>query len=166
MKNYRNSDYAVNKFANGFVYRFADKTVEITLEDYLRENPGKTESDFAELKALSNEIYEEQARDENRQTYRNVSIHALEETELCVAPSVEEIIFDHPQQAARRSQRRNLAAQALATLTETQRRRYLLYHIGGLAMRKIAPIEGVVYSKIQKSIEASERKIKKFLTDG
>ena len=31
--------------------------MEITLEDYLRDNPDKTEEDFAKLKALSDEIY-------------------------------------------------------------------------------------------------------------
>jgi hypothetical protein len=40
MKNYKDSDYALNKFSEGIVYRFADRIVEITLEDYLAENPG------------------------------------------------------------------------------------------------------------------------------
>ena len=41
MKNYRDSDYAANKYASGIVYRFANKTVTVTVEDYLKENPGK-----------------------------------------------------------------------------------------------------------------------------
>ena len=51
MKNYRNSDYAANKNSKGIVYRFANQTIEITLEDYLRENPDKNEADFTELKS-------------------------------------------------------------------------------------------------------------------
>lgn len=51
MKNYKNSDYAQNKFSDGIVYRFADRIVEITLKDYLGENPDKTVEDFMELKA-------------------------------------------------------------------------------------------------------------------
>lgn len=43
MKNDRDSDYAANKYARGIAYRFANETVEITLEDYLRENLDKTE---------------------------------------------------------------------------------------------------------------------------
>ena len=39
MKNYKDSDYARNKFSEGIVYRFADRIVEITLKDYLAENP-------------------------------------------------------------------------------------------------------------------------------
>lgn len=33
LKNYKDSDYALNKFSEGIVYRFADRIVEITLED-------------------------------------------------------------------------------------------------------------------------------------
>ena len=43
MKNYKDSDYALNKYSQGIVYKFADGIVEITLEDYLRDNPDKTE---------------------------------------------------------------------------------------------------------------------------
>ena len=46
MKNYKDSDYALNKFSEGIVYRFADRIVEIAQEDYLAENPGKTAQDF------------------------------------------------------------------------------------------------------------------------
>ena len=52
MKNYRDSDYAANKNAKGIVCRFANQIIEITLEDYLRENPDKNEADFTELKSL------------------------------------------------------------------------------------------------------------------
>lgn len=45
MKNYKDSDYALNKFSEGIVYRFADRIVEITLEDYLAENPGYIEQE-------------------------------------------------------------------------------------------------------------------------
>ncbi len=35
MKNYKDSDYAINKSSEGIVYRFADRIVEIILKDYL-----------------------------------------------------------------------------------------------------------------------------------
>ena len=44
------SDYALNKFSEGIVYQFSDRTLEISLEDFLRDNPGKTEADFMALK--------------------------------------------------------------------------------------------------------------------
>lgn len=55
MQNYRKSDYAINKNSPNIVYRFHNEIIEITLEDYLKENPDKTEHDFAELKALSDQ---------------------------------------------------------------------------------------------------------------
>ena len=56
MYNYRKSDYAINKNSPNIVYRFHNEIIEITLEDYLEENPDKTEHDFAELKAQSDQI--------------------------------------------------------------------------------------------------------------
>ena len=81
MNNYRYSDYAVNKYSKAIVYRFADKVIEVTLEAYLAENPGKTVQDFEELKILSDEIYFEKDRSENAQTKKNLSIHGIEETD-------------------------------------------------------------------------------------
>ena len=70
------------------VYCFHNEIIEITLEDYLKENPDKTEPDFAELKALSDQIYYEQDRAESAQTRKDVSIHGLEETEHCAMVSI------------------------------------------------------------------------------
>ena len=72
MRNYRKSDYAINKYSPNIVYRFHDEIIEVTLEDYLKENPDKTEQDFAELKALSDQIYYEQDRAESAQTRKDV----------------------------------------------------------------------------------------------
>jgi len=163
MKNYKDTDFAANKYADGIVYLFANETVEYTLEDYLLENPGKTKADYVELKALSDGIYEEQARDDNRQTYRNVSIHGFEETDAVATLSLDNILFDLPEQAAIRVQRRQLAVQAMDKLTEVQRRRYRMYHSNGLTMRQIAVKEGVVHSKIQNSLDAAEKKINKYI---
>ena len=77
MKNYKESDYALNKYSQGIIYKFADGVVEVTLEDYLRDNPEKTEADFAELKAWSDGIYHEQAVQEQRTCRRNVSLRTL-----------------------------------------------------------------------------------------
>ena len=90
MKNYRDSDYAVNKFSKGIVYRFDDETIEITLEDYLRENPDKTEEDFLRLKAISDEIFLEEIRLETAQGRKLVSINDLENNLACAIPPVDE----------------------------------------------------------------------------
>ncbi len=86
MKNYKESDYALNKYSQGIVYKFVDGALEVTLEDYLRDNPDKTEDDFAELKALSDEIYHEQVVLEHRICRKNISIDLVPETELVIAP--------------------------------------------------------------------------------
>ena len=90
MRDYRKSDYAINKYSPNIVYRFHDEIVEVSLEDYLKENPDKTAQDFTKLKALSDEIYYEQDRAESAQTRKDVSIHGLEETEHCATRALDE----------------------------------------------------------------------------
>ena len=80
MKNYRKSDYALNKFSEGIVYQFSDGIVEISMADYLRDNPGKTKKDFLELKAISDDIYLEQVRLETAQGNKLFSLADLEGT--------------------------------------------------------------------------------------
>lgn len=45
MKNYKNNDYAANKYSPNIVYRFGNGTVEITLEKFLADNPNMTPED-------------------------------------------------------------------------------------------------------------------------
>lgn len=81
MRNYQHSDYAVNKFSPNIVYRFADSIVEVTLEDYLRDNPNKTESEFAKLKALSDEIYHDQDLENTRYGKRAMNLENIDNSE-------------------------------------------------------------------------------------
>jgi DNA-directed RNA polymerase specialized sigma subunit len=164
MKNYRDSDYAVNKYAAGIVYRFADKTVEVTLKDFLRENPDKTEEDFAELKAMSDEIFLEQVRRETAHGRKTTPFYLLDES-LLASESLEDSLFDPAQRESDAKRRKELTIRALNTLTKTQLRRYLLYYVNGLSMRKIADMESVAHSKIQKSLQEAEKKIKKVSMD-
>lgn len=90
MRDYRKSDYAINKYSPNIVYRFDDEIIEVSLEDYLKENPDKTEQDFAELKALSDGIYYEQDRAESAHTRKDVSIHSLEEMGCCSTRPLED----------------------------------------------------------------------------
>ena len=166
MKNYMDSDYAANKNAKSIVYRFANMTVEITLEVYLRENPGKTEDDFAELKALSDSIYLEQDKDDYRQTRKNVSLNGMGETAACAVPSPETEMIAQVEQSehtAKEKRRRELGLKAFETLTEVQRRRFLLYHVDGLTEEQIAKRENATHQAVSKSLYWVERKIRKFL---
>ena len=49
----------------------------------MEENPDKTEHDFAELKAQSDQIYYEQDRAESAQTRKDDSLTGLEESKVC-----------------------------------------------------------------------------------
>jgi DNA-binding CsgD family transcriptional regulator len=166
MKNYRDSDYALNRNRGGIAYRFADGIVEVTPAAYLAENPGRTAADFAALKALSDSDYLESDRRDCRQTRKNTPLGALGGADSCAAPSPEAAVIDAPEEAARQRRRLALAKRALGALTGVQRRRYLMRRAGGLTMREIAKKEGVNHSKVQKSLAAAERKIKKVLSEG
>ena len=168
MKNYRDSDYAVNKNAKGIVYRFADQTVEITLEDYLRENPTKTAADFEALKILSDADYYETDRSGYRQTWKNTPFETLDEDELLnfSVHSAENDVIEQGEQAAVYAMRQSSAAHVLDKLTEVQKRRYLMYHVQGKTTREIAGLEGVAHQSVVECIAGAEKKIKKYLSKG
>ena len=167
MKNYTNSDYALNKInKDAIVYRFATGIVEVTITDYLAENPGKTGADFRELKKLSDADYFERDRNENAQTKRNTPFDELAETGLCCAPSPEDLLvggIDAREDAEMRQRHLETANLALGTLSNIQRRRYLMYHVDGLSEQKIADIEGSTQQAVSKCLYWAEKKINLFL---
>ena len=163
MKNYQDSDYALNKYSEGIVYRFADSIVEYTLIDYLAENPGKTEADFRVLKALSDADYLESDRSDCRQTRNNVSMHNMEDSEAFGGATLEDEVIERPEREAAENNRLDLAREALDTLTGVQRRRYQLYHVEGLNEREIAEKDGSTQQAVSKSLYWAEKKIKNIL---
>jgi len=54
---------------------------------------------------------------------------------------------------------------ALATLTDTQRRRFLLYHAHGLNYRLLAQAEGCSTAAVSDSVAVATMKLKKFFED-
>lgn len=160
MKNYKNSDYALNKYSQGIVYKFADGIREVTLEDYLRDNSDKTEADFAELKALSDEIYYRQDRQEYRVSHRNVSINGMEDTIAGSVSSVDvELIQREEEKKVFEATKRLLES---GTLTAVQERRFVLHFFHGLSTRQIAKLEGVHQRAVWDSLMWAEKKLKKF----
>ena len=164
MKNYRNSDYAANKYAEGIVYRFADEVVEVTLEDYLRENPGKSASNFAELKAISDDLYLNSDRAEYRQTWKTVPLKGFEEADGFCVPSAEAEAIDIPEEMTAKEMQRALMIRAMQTLTETQRRRFVMYHAKRKTEKQIAEIEFTTQQAISKSLYWANKKVNKFLS--
>ncbi len=162
MKNYRGSDYAANKYARGIVYRFANETLEITLENYLQENPGKTESDFAEWKKLSDALFYAEDRRNAALGKKTVSIHSLGESVQDSTASPESVVIDAPERAANIVRQLELVRHALTALTDVQRRRYIQHKVCGLSTRKIAALECTNHKSVYESLQAAEKKIEKF----
>ena len=163
MRDYRKSDYAINKYSPNIVYRFHDEIVEVSLEDYLKENPDKTAQDFTKLKALS----DEQDRAESAQTRKDVSIHGLEEMDCCSTRPLEEEL----EELAAEVQNRRYARIALerlfaaGVLTEVQKRRFRLHVFRGLSTRQIGRLERTSHQAVVKSLNLAIGKLKKFFVE-
>ena len=167
MKKYQDTDYALNKFSKGIVYKFTDNIIEITLSDYLSENPEKTAEDFYKFKAISDEIYLKQAQDEDTKTRRNIPLKQVEDALICERPTPEQEVLtalNECEEDIRKNKLLEIAKLSLQSLTIIQRRRYLMYHVYNLNMRQIVDIEGVGISKIHKSINTAKNKINEFIS--
>ena len=162
-RNYRQSDYAKNKYSGNIVYAGSDETIEITLEQFLEENPGMTEEDFAYWKNWSDEDYYSIDRKDSIEAKHTVSIHSIEETELVSIPSTEEVVMEKLNRENERFYTMKDAEAVLSKLTDIQRRRYLLYEVYGLSTPQIALIEGVSQYTVWESIDAAKKRIKKVL---
>ena len=160
MRNYQESDYALNKYSEGIVYKFADGIVEVTLADYLRDNPDKTAEDFAKLKALSDELYHEQDLDETAYGKRARKLDWLAESEEYATPSVDITLIHNSDKGQALKAAKCLLESG--KLTKVQRRRFLLHYFKGLSIRQIAGLEQVDYRAVWESLHWSTKKLKNF----
>lgn len=160
MKSYRNTDYALNKYSKGIVYKFADGIVETTLEDYLCENPENTEEGFVKLKALSDEIYYEQDRHYVRTTRLDISVHCMKCEENILVSS----FFSGMEEEDEKEKALAAAKKLLDSgkLTEIQKRRFYLYFFIGLSTRQIARQEKVHQKTVWDSLKWITKKLRKF----
>lgn len=159
MRNYKSSDYAINKYSEGIVYKTANQIIEISLDDYLKANPDKTEQDFKELKALSDKIYLEQDRTENRITQKTLFLENTKQIQDVTALTIEENYIEKLDK-----QYISLAFKKFlkdSSLTEVQKRRFIMHIFKNLSIRKIAEIENVHFTSVQESITSAKRKLKK-----
>ena len=83
---------------------------------------------------------------------------------LCADPEPDPLtaIIEKEDDALRRKQIAALPA-AMATLTETQRRRIIMHFYEGKTFREIAAIEGAKVAPIYRSIQCAEKKLKEYL---
>ncbi len=90
MSDYRKSFYVLNKFSESIIYQFNDEIKEITLEDYLKDNPTHTKGDFIKFKMISDELYHSEDLADARYRKRKLSIHTINEDQF----SSKETILD------------------------------------------------------------------------
>ncbi|MCL2399498.1 MAG: hypothetical protein FWC91_07145 [Defluviitaleaceae bacterium] len=147
-----------NKNSKNIVYEFADEmTIEVTLEEYLKSNPGKTEVDYLELKKWSDEDYVGQNSGESKHSRvgkRLLQIMKDKQSEWKNEDhSEEEYIFKKKQELIKD------AEYILSKLSDKQRRRYLMHHVDGLTTGKIAKLEGRSQQAIHQSLKSANKKI-------
>ena len=133
-RNYRQSDYAKNKYSSNIVYAGSDETIEITLEQFLEENPGMTEKDFKFWKNWSDEDYHEQIKRETNIKKYEFLFNDADETELFCLPSAEDVVIEKLSRENERVYTMKDAEAVLSKLTDIQKRRYLFGSFSAVAV--------------------------------
>lgn len=161
MKDYKKSDYALNKNRKGIVYRNADgSTLEITFEKIAEGKPEFTYEDFQKLKQFSDQIYLEQMKANNRQSYYVKGTYdEVADSAWLATKSLEDELFGTETNLPSAEEMRQIAGEVL---TPTQKRRFYMY-LEGLSTVKIAEIEGCNQKSVWESLNAAKIKIQNFL---
>ncbi len=161
MKDYNKSDYAINKYSKGIVYKFVDgSTLEVTFEMIAEGDPNFTQEKFEELKNKSDAIYHEiQKGDAKYEDHIETSTNTSETVEKLKTKSLEDAFFKKYDDIVFDTKFRKLID---TKLTPTQRRRVLM-RIEGLSTPEIANIEGCNQNAIWECLKYAKEKISKFL---
>ena len=111
------------------------------------------------MKALSDEIYYRQDRQEYRISHRDVSISGMEDTLVASVFSVDaELIQKAEEKKALEAAIRLLER---GKLTDVQKRRFCLHFFQGLSTRQIAKLEGINQKTAWESLMWAGKKLKK-----
>ena len=145
----KDSDYALNKHSPNIVYHSVDGS---RLEVRPENCPG-----FDRWKEFSDDGYHAEELHALRTTRRNISMYDLPDRDS----AVEDVLDSNKPSPGYRTLENAMAA--LDSLTDIQRRRYLLYAYEGKTTRQIAQAEGVSQRTIMDGLHESDRKLKKFL---
>lgn len=178
------NQYVANKYTEDIVYHYSNDEVDRyrkteqgvllihtdrrgkVTRRLLRESEFPL-SEFDRMKTISDEDYRERNTGDVREHRNTVSMTNLGETKMCstVRSAEDEYIADYELDEEETDFRTIENAKAImdACLTETQKRRFFLYHYNNMSCRDIALVEGVGFTSVWETIVASERKIKKFL---
>jgi len=159
------SNWSLNKNdPNAITYVYGKEIVRITLEAFIAD--GGTKTDFIRLKKVSDEMFHDEDNLEVNEYRNRISLESAERNGECFAKSPEELLTGRNDNQAQRRQfdkLKPLATLALNSLTEVQRRRYLLHFRDKLTVRQIAELEGVKHPSVVESLQAAGRKIQAFI---
>ena len=160
MRRFQNTDYVRNKYSKGILYKVSDGYIEVTLEDYIKENPDKTEEDFMELKQISDAIYYEQDQEEASYARRKEEVEVEEIMDEEVSSLDISLIEQEEKEEMTKAVKQLLNNK---DLTFIQRRRFYLHFFEGMSYREIAKQEGIYYTSVRDSIQLAIKKIKKYI---
>lgn len=160
MRRFQNTDYVRNKYSKGILYKVSDGYIEVTLEDYIKENPDKTEEDFMELKQISDAIYYEQDQEEASYARRKEEVEVEEIMDEEVSSLDISLVEKEEKEEMTKAVKQLLNNR---DLTFIQRRRFYLHFFEGMSYREIAKQEGIYYTSVRDSIQLAIKKIKKYI---
>lgn len=160
MKKYNQTDYAINKKSPHIVYAYGDEIVEITIDDYLKQNPTKSEEDFKVLKELSDEIYHEQAVEENKNNRNTLQLDDYADNLLSSSKCVLQGMIDNDD--LRKTRLATVELLNSGKLTDVQKDRFIKYYFQGISSREIAKKDCVNHKSVLESLNAANKKLKKY----
>ena len=148
------SDHALNKADHeAIVYRdAAGNRIRLTAADF------SSREEFEKWKAWSDADYAEIERGDRQYYAHKLPLHDQD----FPTPSAEQEILDTIERIENEKADERYLVRALACLTETQRRRFVLHYVGRLSKVEIANLEGVTESAVRKSIADAHEKISVF----
>ncbi|MCL1883944.1 MAG: hypothetical protein FWF81_09375 [Defluviitaleaceae bacterium] len=162
------TDHTRNAKTDSIVYQDAfGNVIEVTLEQFLTDDPANTPAKFLEFKAFSDGIFAVEDKDARIRSKKEIPLYEWADTfasESLEAQLVERTEHEaHQAYLRRRKELRTLLPEAMEVLSEIQRRRLIMHKVEGLTTREIATREGVAQPTVVNSILGAEKKIKKFL---
>lgn len=150
-------EYLLNNDSEDIIYFHNDEYVKISVTDFLKENPHLTKSDFDFFKKCSNELFQEEARNNNRaRKKRNHLSKVLETSQYFSTKSLEDTLIDEETASIIY----NLIMHS--ELTKIQQRRFYKYYFEDKTLREIGLEENVHFTAVKLSLDASKKKLKKF----
>lgn len=154
---YQKNDYAINKKNAGIVYRSSTGEITvITKDQFLSENSELTEADFEIYKKYSDEDYRVRCNSDHTEERHTLPYCDLVDSDEYAVISTEDKLINTGIESV-------LNEVIEYCLTETQKRRFVLYCFQRLTIRQISEIENINFNAVEKSLKQAKIKIKKYL---